>query len=140
MPCEPRANLTFGMLVIPVHLLRSPIHGLGVFSAGEIHAGAVVSEFRPPFDVEFAPEVLAGVTEAERTYLRTYAYRSRFTGMYFLTGDHDRFMNHSGAPNIGMNPDGSFNCIALREITAGEELTCDYRTFDADWEFKLASP
>lgn len=46
-------------------------------------------------------------------------------------------MNHAVPPNIGMNPDGSLTCIALRTIAPGEELTCDYRTFDASWQAKL---
>jgi hypothetical protein len=126
------------MLIVPVQLLPSPIHGLGVFSAGFIAGGRVVSEYRPPFDVEFAPEVVARLSDAERAFLRVYAYRSRFTGTYFLTGDHDRFMNHSDNPNVAMNPNGNFNCLAVRDIADGEELTCDYRTFDADWQLKLA--
>jgi hypothetical protein len=39
-------------------------------------------------------------------------------------------MNHSDDPNTGqLNPDVE---IALRDIEVGEELTCNYRTFDAD--------
>ena len=126
------------MLVIPVRLKPSPIHGLGVFSVDAVAAGAVVSRFVPRFDVEYAVEELLAVGGVEREYLRHYSYRSRFTGRYILPGDHDRFMNHADAANVGMNPDGSYTCIALRDIAAGEELTCDYRTFDAEWRLKLA--
>lgn len=125
------------MLTVPVHLRPSSIHGLGVFSVHFLAAGSIVSVFRPPFDVEFTTAALLRLSDAERAFLQMYAYRSRFTGSYFLTGDHDRFMNHSDEPNVAMNPDGSFNCAAARDIAAGEELTCDYRTFDADWELKL---
>ena len=125
------------MLVIPVTLRPSPIHGLGVFSVEAVGAGAVVSRFVPRFDVEYAAEELVALGGAEREYLRHYSYRSRFTGRYILPGDHDRFMNHADAANVGMNPDGSYTCIALRDIAAGEELTCDYRTFDAEWRLKL---
>ena len=126
------------MLVIPARLQSSPIHGLGVFTVHAVPAGAVVSRFVPRFDVEYNAEALPELGEAERAYLRHYSYRSRFTGRYILPGDHDRFMNHSDAPNVGMNPDGSYTCLALRDIAAGEELTCDYRTFDAEWQLKLA--
>jgi len=128
------------MLVIPARLQPSSIHGLGVFTVRAVPAGAVVSRFAPRFDVEYAAEELAGLGDAERAYLRHYSYRSRFTGHYILPGDHDRFMNHAETPNVGMNPDGSFTCIALRDIAAGEELTCDYRTFDAEWRLKLPPP
>jgi len=36
-----------------------------------------------------------------------------------------------------MNPNGNTENLALRDLAAGEELTCDYRTFDADWREKL---
>lgn len=37
--------------------------------------------------------------------------------------DLGRFMNHSSSPNCGAGISGG---SALREIAAGEELTCDY--------------
>jgi SET domain-containing protein len=46
-------------------------------------------------------------------------------------------MNHSEAPNVGMNPSGAADNLALRDIASGEELICDYRTFDAEWKEKL---
>jgi len=46
-------------------------------------------------------------------------------------------MNHSDRPNVGMNPSGTADTVALRAIAAGEELTCDYRTFDLEWQEKL---
>jgi uncharacterized protein len=126
------------MLAIPVTLQPSLIHGLGVFTVHAVSSGDVVSRFVPQFDVEYTAEELLELGDVERTYLRHYSYRNRFTGRYILPGDHDRFMNHADAANVGMNPDGSYTCIALRDIAAGEELTCDYRTFDAEWRQKLA--
>ena len=128
------------MLVIPARLQASPIHGLGLFTIQAVPVGAVVSRFVPRFDVEYNAGELNGLGDAERDYLRHYSYRSRFTGRYILPGDHERIMNHADAPNVGMNPDGSYTCLALRDIAAGEELTCDYRTFDAEWQLKLPPP
>jgi SET domain-containing protein len=76
-------------------------------------------------------------SEHEQTYLKNFSYLSRFTGVWVLPGDHDRYMNHSDEPNVGMNPNGNTENLALRDIAAGEELTCDYRTFDAEWRGKL---
>ncbi len=125
------------MLVVPTALRPSAIHGLGVFATQAIDAGAVVSRYMPPFDVTFPVDLLRALTPAERAYLKNFTYLSRFTGVYVLTGDHDRYMNHSDSPNVGMNPNGNTENIALRPIAAGEELTCDYRTFDAEWTEKL---
>jgi len=125
------------MLIFPTYLAPSPLHGLGVFAGERIDAGRVVSRFMPPFDVQFPAELLPALTPVEQAYLRHFAYRSKFTRLYVLTGDNDRYMNHSDQPNVSMNPDGTATNVALRNIAAGEELTCDYRAFDADWRLKL---
>lgn len=125
------------MLVVPTELRPSAIHGLGVFALRALRAGEVVSRYLPPFDVQYPVELLAAVTPVERGYLRNFSYLSRFSGVWILPGDHDRYMNHSDDPNVGMNPNGNTENLALRDIAAGEELTCDYRTFDAAWREKL---
>lgn len=125
------------MLIIPTELRASAIHGLGVFARRAIRAGEVVSRYLPPFDVQYPAELMTAVSEHERAYLQSFSYLSRFTGVWVLPGDHDRYMNHSDEPNVGMNPNGNTENLALRDIAAGEELTCDYRTFDAEWRGKL---
>ena len=125
------------MLIIATTLRPSPVHGLGVFTTQPVRAGTVVSRFLPPFDIQYPAVLLPALSDAERAYLRNFAYRSRYTGLYILTGDHDRYMNHSDTPNVGMNPNGNTENLALRDLAADEELTCDYRTFDADWQEKL---
>ena len=128
------------MLIIETYLAPSPIHGLGVFTRNPVVPGQVVSRFMPPFDIHFPAELLACLSPAEQAYLKTYAYLSRFSRLYILPGDHDRFMNHSDNPNVGMNPGGAADNLALRAIAAGEELTCDYRSFDLEWQAKLCPP
>jgi uncharacterized protein len=125
------------MLAVENYLAPSPLHGLGVFAKNPIAKGRMVSRFMPPFDLHFPPEMLACLNAQERAYLKNYAYLSRFDGVYILPGDNDRFMNHSETPNVGLNPDGTPNCLALRDIAAGEEMLCDYREFDLEWKVKL---
>jgi uncharacterized protein len=125
------------MLVIPAHIGNSSLEGLGVFTRDAIRAGQVVSQFRPPLDVMVTREFVAALSEPEREYLHHFAYLSMFLHVYILTGDHDRYMNHSGEPNVGIAEERTTDSVALRDIAAGEELTCDYRTFDAEWRRKL---
>lgn len=49
----------------------------------------------------------------------------------------DGFMNHSCAPNVycpgtGVTPEGclKYDCIAVKDIEPGDEVTCDYAQFD----------
>jgi hypothetical protein len=125
------------MLIVDTYLAESRIHGLGVFVRHGIEKGLVVSRFMPPFDVHFPEALLSRLSPAEQRYLATYAYRSRFSKLFILPGDHDRYMNHSDDPNVEMHPEGIAESVAARDIVAGEELTCNYRSFDLDWEAKL---
>jgi SET domain-containing protein len=125
------------MLAIRARVGPSPIHGLGVFAVEAVPKGAIVSRFRPPLDVQFTRVFYDALSAAERAFLDCYAYRNRFSGLYILTGDHDRFMNHSDTPNVGLDPSGALAMVALTDLPAGTELTCDYTAFDADWARKL---
>ncbi len=42
------------------------------------------------------------------------------------------YMNHSREPNVDFSVPGVGT--SLRDISAGEELTCDYRQFMINWE------
>lgn len=125
------------MLIVETFLRQSPIHGLGVFAKHDMPKGTVLSRFMPPFDAQFPHELMVSLTPVEQDYLKVYAYRSKFTRLWVLDGDNDRYMNHSADPNTSMHPDGTSENVSLRDIKAGEELTCDYRTFDLEWRFKL---
>ncbi len=56
-----------------------------------------------------------------------------------LSGDHACFINHDEAPNTGALPDAvpPVTPVALRDIAAGEEITCNYWAYDADTAWKL---
>jgi SET domain-containing protein len=125
------------MQVVETYIGPSRIHGTGVFAKHPIKKGTVISRFMPPMDSQFPHELFLSLTPVEQAYLRNFAYRSKFTKLWVLNGDADRYMNHSSDPNTDMHPDGTSENIALRDIEAGEELTCDYSGFDMDWKNKL---
>jgi len=56
-----------------------------------------------------------------------------------LCADNAKHMNHSDSPNVvnGEDGDGVETNVAARDIEAGEELTCDYYSFDLDAARKL---
>jgi len=61
--------------------------------------------------------------------LRHYVYEED-SGTFVLCGDNGKFMNHNDAPNCD-DPEGAYT-ITNRHVRAGEELTCDYRSFDRE--------
>jgi SET domain-containing protein len=119
------------MFLVPVRLARSPIHGFGVFAAERIPAGTRVWEFTEGVDYRIPDGDVQRAPEPYRSELLKYAYKDS-TGDYVLCGDAARFMNHSDQPSC--DDTGDFFTVAIHDIAIGQELTCDYRSFDMDWE------
>lgn len=117
------------MFHVPTYLKPSSIHGIGVFTPDPIPAGTVVWDFHPDVDWRLTSEELGSFPEPFRSQLHRWCYMEEGTGDYVLCGDNAKFMNHSPAPNCN---DTGRRTVAARDIEAGEELTCDYRAFDAE--------
>jgi hypothetical protein len=120
------------MLLIRTRLDRSRIHGTGVFADEAIAECQLVWRYDPVFDRRFSQAEVDAAGPAVRDFLTTYAYRSSsLDGGWLLSGDHARFLNHSGTPNTVTH---ALETFARRSIAAGDEITCDYGAFCADWD------
>jgi len=117
------------MLLIPTYIARSPIHGIGVFAADDIPAGSRIWAFDAEVDWRLTADEMRSFPEPYQTRLRSWSYLDD-EGLYVLCGDNARFMNHADSPNC-LDIEGPYT-ITARDIAAGEELTCDYRTFDRE--------
>lgn len=120
------------MMLVPVKLDRSAIHGLGVFAAEFIRKGTPVWRFMAGFDLDLDPARVEAQPMHIRKALMHYGYVDSRLGRYILCCDDARFMNHSDEPNTW--PDFSLDPygvdIAVRDIAAGEEITTDYGQMD----------
>ncbi len=126
------------MIIVKTHLKYSEIHGLGCFAGEDIKEGQVVWRFDAGIDLVFTETDLKKLPSSFNEFLKIYAYSPLDSGgekTYILCADHARHMNHSDNPNLLESPEG-LN-IAIKDIKAGEELTCDYRKFDKDAGQKL---
>jgi SET domain-containing protein len=125
------------MLIVKTHLKYSEIHGLGCFAGEDIKKGQTVWRFDPGIDLVFTEEQLKKLPPSFTDFLKVYAYSplNESDKKFILCADHARHMNHDGNPNLLETPEG-LN-VALRNIKAGEELTCDYTQFDKDASDKL---
>lgn len=119
------------MLQVKTLLLPSPIHGTGVFAAEDISAGAIVWQFDPERDLVLPRDLGAG--EGVARYLAHFAYFDSGRNGFVLCGDNAKWMNHSDTTNTrAVFEEGGFvydRDVAVRDIAAGEEITCDYRAF-----------
>lgn len=116
------------MFRVPTYVAPSPIAGVGVFTSVSIPSGTLVWDFTEGVDLRLDPAVVAAVPEPLGSRIRMYCYEEP-EGTLVLCGDNAKFMNHSFEPNCD---DRGLYTVALRDIAVDEELTCDYRAFDAE--------
>jgi len=126
------------MLVVPTYLAQSGVHGIGAYAGVAIKAGDKIWEFNPAVDFVYGSRWLKRLFRESPDvvdYFRLYSYKRN--NQYYYVTDNARFINHSTATaNIGFSENGDE--IALRDISAGEELLEDYfLSYDPDDCFVL---
>jgi SET domain-containing protein len=108
------------------------VHGIGLFACEPISQGTAVWRFMPGYDQEFTSEQITVVPQHVQDWFKHYSYLDFHLGTYILCFDDARFINHSQEPTI--RPDYTNDRygidLATRNISAGEEITTDYRLFD----------
>ncbi len=116
------------MLLVRTVVRESAIHGLGVFADQDIPRGTVIWTFDPLIDRVLRLDDLDRLPEHVRLFVEVYSEYFADLGLLVLSGDNDRFTNHSADPNtVVVLPNGpEATVIAVRDIAAGEEITCDY--------------
>ena len=121
------------MLLVKTRLGTSEIDGIGLFAAEPIPKDTVIWRLDPNIDIRLTAEQILDLAEPAREQIRKYTYREPDTGLYVLCGDDARFFNHAPQPNcLDVCDCESGVTIAARDIEEGEELTCDYASFDQD--------
>lgn len=110
-------------------------HGIGVFAIRNIPKGTMVfADDRAPY--RRVPAALAKKLRTELRYLYedfcvlegSWYYCPRSFNLLTVSW----YVNHSERPNVYLDPSRSWQWIALRRISKGEELTADYRTYSDD--------
>lgn len=123
------------MLLVKTKISSSAIAGIGLFADEFIPKGTCIWKFKKGFDMRVGKDYPDTLEEPAKSFFATYAYQNPTTLNYVLCADNARFFNHSDTPNTDCvpNPDDEDTMdVAARDIQAGEELTIDYKKFDAD--------
>lgn len=115
-------------------ILKSPIHGYGVFARERLRKGQFIAELRGS-KVKYHPGV--------------YGQSNRY-GDWIGIGkdtwidpiDEFQYLNHSCDPSAGLRGARVLKMYAMRDIEPGEEITIDYSTTeeDADYCFESSEP
>jgi uncharacterized protein len=116
------------VLLVKTSVRQSPIHGLGLFAEEHIPAGTTLWRFEPLLDRLIPEGDLTGLPEQVIDFIDIYSEYFPELGVLVLSGDNDRYTNHSDDPNTEVVlPNGPHAHVrAIRDIGAGEEITCDY--------------
>jgi len=115
------------MLLVKTRVDKSKIHGIGLFADQDIPKGTNVWTFVEGFDRVYTDAQYKKLPKAAQEFIQHYGYRA--DGEILLTVDHDCYTNHSDNANT-VYRDGYM--VAKRAIKKGEEITSDYRIFDAE--------
>ncbi len=124
------------MLKIKNYLDKSPIHGMGVFAGENIKKDTIIWTMVEGFDQALDDDTIRILPRAAKEYIETYGFRQN--GFGILSGDNDRFTNHSDTPNARLAANGDM--VAVRDIARGEELTSDYREIYENWRERIGLP
>lgn len=116
------------MLLVKTYLDKSPIHGLGVFAGQPIRKGTKIWRFVFGFDRYYTRKKLAKLPKQARDFIKLHGYQ--WKNEILLSMDHDTFMNHSDEPNTYYQ---NGYVIARCDIRKGDEITNDYRAFEASF-------
>ncbi|WP_407193269.1 SET domain-containing protein [Bradyrhizobium sp. STM 3566] len=132
------------MLIIETILKPDQFGGIGLFSATPLTKGTLVWIHNPLVDITVTPEQYQTLAPTFQALLDKHAYPRDYKaddGVIEYNADNARFMNHSSHPNTYQDDHGRI--FTARDIQYGEELTCDYLSFDPGcdlWWNKELSP
>ena len=128
------------MFIVRISLRSSAIQGLGCFAEEPIRKGQVVWQFDPRFDIRIPLSELSNFPLALQEHFLVYTYVENDNGQEVMVycADLSKHVNHSDTPNLIDTAD-NLQEIAARDIDAGEELTCNYFSFDLHAAEKLGN-
>ena len=117
------------MFTIPTYVAPSRIQGNGVYAQRAVRKGDVVWRFDATKDIIVPFAQIDLLPPDLKEHILTYSYLDRDISAkgFLYSPDNAKFTNHSSDPNILAK---GRQHIALRDIAAHEELTCDYGLFD----------
>lgn len=123
------------MFLVETYVAPSKIAGLGAFFAKDYPALTPTWRFQPGFDLALTDAELAALPALAREHVKVYGWKSRISGRWILPMDNNRYVNHADVPNVidaTVLCDAETRSVTARDVKAGEEITNDYASFDAE--------
>jgi len=130
------------MMMIPVEIKSSPIHGHGIFATRRVPRETVLWQFTPGLDHLISDYALEYSEPRIRDFVRARGYiNPENRTSWVIPGDEAQFWNFppNGAQancKMGGLQDGEHLVLAARDIEAGEELFIPPES-DFDYDRKM---
>lgn len=121
------------MLLVKTYIGQSKIHGIGLFAEQNIEKGTETWRFHPCIDIVLTKQQVNRLPSIAQDFIREYGSLSKLSNKYIISSDNTRFTNHSSSPNLDtvvLNNEPEAIAVASKDISKGEEMTVDYRSFD----------
>lgn len=117
------------MMIVPTFVAPSSIEGVGLFAEEPIARGTPIWVLNERFDLHFTQGELMALPRLQRAFVERYGYaHMRRAGVTVVEYDNGRFMNHAEDANTDFtDPEIGW---AVKDIAAGEEITCNYADFE----------
>jgi SET domain-containing protein len=117
------------MMLIRTYLASSEIQGLGVFTGEFVAKGSPLWVLNPKFDIFLREAEIEALPRHMQDFVARYSYpHLELPEIRVIDCDDGKYMNHSDQPNTDFR---RFDIgYAVRDIAAGEEITCSYYEFD----------
>lgn len=112
------------MLLINASKGASQIHGIGLIARENIKRDHLIWEYRQGLDQMISIPELRRLSKWTAEQVIWYSIFDAKLEAFVLSGDDDRFTNHSEEPNSAFY--GKWETIATRDILIGEEITINY--------------
>jgi hypothetical protein len=127
---EEAFKMSNGFLVRVIVKYVNPVKGSGVFAEDFIAEGTLlwVPTLVKKYSRQEVLMYLSGITDREEAAIwlrQAFVLDNEPEYLCVNVDDDGRFVNHSSDPNTGFASTDRPS-VALRDIAAGEELTCDY--------------
>jgi hypothetical protein len=130
------------MMMIPVEVRKSEIHGYGIFAIANIPEGAVLWAFVPGLDHMVSGYAVKYGDPRASSYIQERGYLSpEKPNVWVICVDEAQFWNfpkrgEEANCRLGGELDGEKLIMADRDIKVGEELTVPPES-DADYDRKM---
>ena len=116
------------MMIVKNYVAASQIHGVGLFAGEDIEKDKIIFILTPGIDFVLQNGEIDRFGPEFSRFMSIYAYKDVQSKEITVSLDNARFMNHDTIPNTLWTYMFGW---AARNISKGEEFTCDYWTF---WE------